>query len=172
MKIQDKVKTVFILLFFWQICSSFTDSAKELTGVVTDAETSKPLTGVTVLVKGTNKGAATDANGHFSIKGLSVEKCILAATYLSYKTVEIECNLNDNITHINIALESDDINLSEVVVSARVRSNTETSMITTVKSLPQVVSGISAAQIAQSPDRVASEVVRRIPGITVLDDRF
>ncbi|MDR1850907.1 MAG: TonB-dependent receptor plug domain-containing protein, partial [Mycoplasmataceae bacterium] len=42
----------------------------------------------------------------------------------------------------------------------------------TVKALPQITSGISAAQIAQSPDRTASDVVKRVPGITVMEDRF
>jgi outer membrane receptor protein involved in Fe transport len=69
-------------------------------------------------------------------------------------------------------MESDGISLSEVLVSARMRQNTETAMLTTVKSLPQVTSGISAAQIAKSPDRTAAEVVRRVPGVTIIDDRF
>jgi outer membrane receptor protein involved in Fe transport len=69
-------------------------------------------------------------------------------------------------------MEADNIFLSEVHVTARRRSDTENALLTAVKTLPQVTSGISSAQISKSPDRVASEVVRRIPGVTVIDERF
>jgi outer membrane receptor protein involved in Fe transport len=62
--------------------------------------------------------------------------------------------------------------MDEVVVRARLRSNTENAIVQTIKTLPQVASGISAAQILKSPDRVASEVMRRVPGVTIIDDRF
>jgi outer membrane receptor protein involved in Fe transport len=141
-------------------------------GFVRDAETSEPIIGAVILIKGTNKGAATDMEGYYSIRELSGEKCTLAVSYMSYKPIEIECELNENTTNRNISMESDAFAIGEVVVHAQVRSNTESSMLMTIQSLPQVTSGISAAQIAKSPDRIASEVIRRIPGITVLDDRF
>jgi TonB-dependent receptor len=172
---QNKLKTGFFLLLLFFLAPSVLyagDASKEITGYVQDSETSEPVIGATVLIKSTDKGAATDLNGYYSIKGLSGEKCTLIFSYLSYKTVEIECDLKDAVTDVNVSMESDVKTIGEVVVKGRMRSYTENSMILTVKSLPQITSGISAAQIAKSPDRIASEVVRRIPGITVIDDRF
>jgi outer membrane receptor protein involved in Fe transport len=139
---------------------------------VRDAATSEPLIGATVTVKGSAIGAVTDVDGYYDIQGLSGEKQTLEFRYLSYRTVEIKCETTEPVTHVDVLMESDDVGLSEVFVSARMRQNTETAMLTTVKSLPQVTSGISAAQIAKSPDRTAAEVVRRIPGATIIDDRF
>ncbi|MDR1602046.1 MAG: TonB-dependent receptor [Tannerella sp.] len=145
---------------------------KSIQGFVRDSVTSEPLIGATVMVRGTAVGAVTDVDGYYNIQGLSGEKQMLEFRFLSYRTVEVECKTAEAVTHLDVSMESDDISLSEVYVSARVRQNTEAAMLTAVRSLPQVTSGISAAQIAKSPDRTAAEVVRRVPGVTIIDDRF
>jgi outer membrane receptor protein involved in Fe transport len=169
---QNKLKTGFFLFLFSFPALFAGNTLKEITGYVWDSETLEPVIGATVLIKNTHKGTATDLNGFYNIKEVSSEKCTLVFSYLSYKTVEIECDLKENITGMNVSMESDVKTISEVVIKGQMRSHTENSMVLTIKSLPQVTSGISATQIAKSPDRIASEVVRRIPGITVIDDRF
>jgi outer membrane receptor protein involved in Fe transport len=62
--------------------------------------------------------------------------------------------------------------MNEVVVQTNKITNTETAVVLTMKEMPQVASGISAAQIAKSPDRNAAEVAGRIPGVSIIDDRF
>ncbi|GHT47412.1 outer membrane protein [Bacteroidia bacterium] len=146
--------------------------SKEITGSVRDLKTSEPIIGAAVWIKGSNNGAATDLDGSYRIQGLGDGKYTLVFSYLSYKTVETEYEVKEAAIPLDIYMESDEIAIGEVVVKGRMRSNTENAMVMTVKSLPQVTNGISASQIAKSPDRIASEVVRRIPGITVIDDRF
>jgi outer membrane receptor protein involved in Fe transport len=175
MNMQNKLKTGFFLflLFFPAFSILFAENvSKEIAGYVQDSETAEPIIGAVVLIKGTNKGTTTDSNGYYSIKDLSDNKYTLLFSYLSYKTVEIECNLTSHTTSLKVSMENDVKAISEVVINGRMRSDTENSMVITVKSLPQVTSGISATQIAKSPDRIVSEVMRRIPGITVIDDRF
>ena len=164
---------VFILslIVFFMALPFYANPAKVITGTVHDAKTKEPLIGATVLVKEFSTGAAADVDGNFTIPGISGAKCTMVISCLSYKTLEIEHNLKENKT-LNILLESTDVQLNEVVVKAQMTTNTETSLISTQKALPQVTSGISAAQISKSPDRVASEVVKRISGVTVIDDRY
>ncbi|MDR1592091.1 MAG: TonB-dependent receptor [Prevotellaceae bacterium] len=164
------------ILFFFSV-SSFSilfanPVSKEIRGYVHDAATLEPIIGATVLIKETNHGVATDQAGHYSISGVDDNRCTLIFSYLSYKTVEIECNLQKSITDVTVTMENDIKNIDAVVVKGRMRSHTENGMVLAVKAAPQVTSGISAVQIAKSPDRIASEVVRRIPGITIIDDRF
>ncbi|MDR2058089.1 MAG: carboxypeptidase-like regulatory domain-containing protein, partial [Dysgonamonadaceae bacterium] len=160
----------FFLFFSTSVCANQLN--KGIQGYVRDSETSEPIIGATVQVKGTVAGTSTDIDGYYNLQGLSEGKYTLEFRFLSYKTLEIECETGDTVTRLDVSLDNDDILIGEVVVNARLRSNTETAMLTTVKSLPQVASGISAAQIAKSPDRTASEVVRRVPGVTIIDDRF
>jgi outer membrane receptor protein involved in Fe transport len=170
--VSTKIRTAALFVLF--ICARPEASGQSggIRGFVRDAETSEPLIGATVAVAGTGGGVVTDVDGYYDIRGLSDGKYTLEFRFLSYKTVEAVCEVKDTLARLDVSMESDHVGLSEVYVSVRRRSNTETAMLTTVKSLPQVTSGISAAQISKSPDRVASEVVRRIPGVTVIDDRF
>ncbi|MGL6022601.1 MAG: TonB-dependent receptor plug domain-containing protein, partial [Chitinophagaceae bacterium] len=63
--------------------------------------------------------------------------------------------------------------LKEVSVqSTSILKNTESYVIQSIRNSHQVVSGIDAQQIAKTQDREASEVIRRISGVTVIDNRF
>jgi TonB-dependent receptor len=148
------------------------NSGKEITGSVYDSKTKEPIIGASIWVKEMNNGTVTDLDGRFSIQGVKAKKCNLVFTSMSYKTIELECNLDDSLTSLDVSMASDAVEMDEVVVRARILSNTENGMLAAVKSLMQVTSGVSSAQINKSPDRLASEVVRRIPGVTVIDDRF
>ena len=64
--------TALILLFFLiSIYSTFgafqANTAHVVTGTVTNAATSNPIEGVTILEKGTNTAVVTNANGQYTI---------------------------------------------------------------------------------------------------------
>ena len=82
-----------------------------ITGVVTSATDSVPLTGVSVAVKGTSRGAATDDAGRYSISASAGE--ILVFSYLGYTSQEIA--VGQNIT-IDVQMQDDAESLDEVVV--------------------------------------------------------
>ncbi|MBS1526015.1 MAG: carboxypeptidase-like regulatory domain-containing protein [Bacteroidetes bacterium] len=81
-------------------------------GTVTD-ENRQPLPGVSVLLKGTNRGTVTDINGRFLF---TVEKGqVLTFRYLGYVTQDI--TIGDQTTY-NVLLAADNKSLNEVVVTA------------------------------------------------------
>jgi outer membrane receptor protein involved in Fe transport len=162
----------FIICFSRVSFLSASDVHKKITGYIKDAKTSEAIVGATVIIKGTDKNSVTDTLGYYNISGIVNGKYTLIFSYMSYKTVELEYDLNDDTTNLNIFMESDVQAISQSVVKGRTRSNTETGMISAIKTNSQVISGISASQISKSSDKTASEVVRRIAGITVIDERF
>ncbi|WP_353186387.1 SusC/RagA family TonB-linked outer membrane protein [Parapedobacter lycopersici] len=81
-------------------------------GVVRDTD-GQPLTGVSVMVKGTTRGASTDAAGNFTIP--TPADGTLIFSYIGYKTNEIAVNAQSSIA---VTLESDAQALGEVVVTA------------------------------------------------------
>lgn len=85
---------------------------KTITGIIRDS-TGRPLAGVSVLIKGTNIGTSTDANGNFSID--AADDAVLIVSYIGYNTREIPVN---GLLHLNIILHSAVTGLSEVVVTA------------------------------------------------------
>ncbi len=83
----------------------------KVVGKVVD-EKGNPLPGVSVLVKGTNKGAATDFDGNYSVS-LDDPNSVLVFSYVGYTTQEIAVN---NQTTINVILSENASQLDEVVV--------------------------------------------------------
>ncbi|MDR2027446.1 MAG: TonB-dependent receptor [Prevotellaceae bacterium] len=172
---QKRLKTRVLLIMIFQIAVTgfvMEAGAQGISGTVRDLKTSEPVEGITVLIKGTDKGTVTNAQGYYSIRNAGKGKYTLEVSALSYKTVETEFSTGRSDTVIDIFIESEDIMMEEVVVRTRALNNTENALVQIVKILPQVTSGISAAQISKSSDRTASEVVRRVPGVTIIDERF
>lgn len=68
--------------------------------------------------------------------------------------------------------EPDETSLMELVVTVVSRKDTESAMIQEERKSDVVQSGVSAQQIAKTQDKDASEVIRRVPGISIIDDKF
>lgn len=119
-------------------------STKTVLGKVTDTY-NEPLPGVTVVVKGTTKGAITDIDGNFSLDNVSDNE-ILQFSFVGMKTQEIPVN---NQTSFNIVMEEDAVALDEVVAIGygTMEKRQVTSSITSLstKDLPQGVGGSSIA---------------------------
>lgn len=93
---------------------SFSDQAlsqqlKSITGTVLEA--GQPLPGVTVRVKGTNRGTTTLANGKYSIEAANNETLVFA--FLGMVTQE---TVVGNRSTVNVTLQVSSASLSEVVV--------------------------------------------------------
>lgn len=145
-----------------------------LRGTITDAKTKETLIGATVRIVGTQLGSTTDVNGFFSMAKVPAGAYTVEVTYVSYRTenipnVKIEA---EKITEINTALLEAAATLAEVKVVATRQTNTEVSVISEIKASQNIVSGISSQQITRSLDRDAAQVVKRVPGITIVGDRF
>lgn len=83
----------------------------EINGTVTDTS-GMPLPGVTILVKGTAKGASTDFDGNFNIQGVK-QGNTLVFSYLGFTAKEVIVN---NADVLNIKLTEDTESLEEVIV--------------------------------------------------------
>lgn len=79
-------------------------------GTVTD-NTGTPIPGVSVLVKGTSKGAATDFDGNYSL--MAEPDDVLVFSYLGFVTQEVSVGGQETI---DVVLEEDVSRLDEVVV--------------------------------------------------------
>ena len=167
-----------LLLLFLLVAGSATSLLFAQTGSVgghiTDVESREPLVGATVVLEGTATGAVTDADGYFRIEGLKPGAYSLSASYISYQSgslagVEISANQE---TIIDIALREVGQQLRDIAIVAQRRLSTEMALLNTVRNTLPVAGGISAQQISKTQDSDAAEAIRRIPGVTIADDRF
>lgn len=172
MKKQNLARILFILFALTSSVTLFSQSGIE--GTVNDKKDKEPLTGAAILIEGTTIGTTADIDGNFKITGLAAGKYTFLISYVSYKSQRIPNVMveKDKLTILNVDLEDATLQLESVQVVAQRRTDTELSMLKSVRSAVQVVSGVSSQQIGKTLDRDASEVVKRIPGVTIQDNRF
>ncbi len=116
---------------------------KTVSGIVSDE--SGPLPGVSVIIKGTTKGAETDFDGKYSIKVKQGD--VLVFRYLGYKTVEKTIGQSNTI---NVKLEEGGTQLEEVVIvgyGTKAKRAT-TGSITTIKA--EAIESVPVANLAES----------------------
>lgn len=146
--------------------------AQQIKGVVIDQKSKETLIGAVVTVDGTNVKAITNIDGNFQIDGLDKEKkYTLYINYVGYKTQKIDGVQAKDADQV-IALQPDEQQLKEVTVTAVERRNTDAAMIQVAKSSPVIVSNVSAQEISRTQDTNAGEVIRRVPGVSLIDDKF
>ncbi len=85
---------------------------RTITGQVKDAETSEPLPGANVYVKGTTRGTITDLDGNYRIT-IGPADQVLVFSYVGYVNREIEVG---DQTIIDVNLEPQTVGLDEIVV--------------------------------------------------------
>ncbi len=164
------LRSIFLAIFCFLAINSY---AGKITGTVKDSKDSSGLPGVIINVKTLDKGAVTDIDGHFEINDVPDGRYDVVATYVSYKKQTQQINVRGaEPVILNMALVSSNAQLSGVSVKAARSTQTEVAVLNEIRKSSVVVSGISAAQIGKTMDRNAADVVKRIPGVTIQDDRF
>lgn len=113
MKIQIKLTAILVLSCALS-CMAANVYARDIqvSGIVTDAVSTEPLAGVTVMVKGTSLGTSTGADGSYSLAGVK-EDAVLVFSCIGY--VNVETGVSGRAV-VNASLAVDKKMLSEVVV--------------------------------------------------------
>ncbi|APY12817.1 hypothetical protein BWZ22_10195 [Seonamhaeicola sp. S2-3] len=152
------VLVLFVVLVFTSFSANKLQAQERISGVVKDVA-GVPIPGVSVIQKGTTRGASTDFDGEYSLELTSGEK-ILQFSYIGYKTLEIPVK---GQTTINVTLEEDIATLDEVVVVGYGRQKKESvvAAITQVKGedLMERTAGIS---------NVEEALQGNLPGVTAI----
>jgi len=84
-----------------------------VTGNVTSSEDGEPVTGASVLVKGTNVGTITDIDGNFTISNVPSNATTLVISFIGMQTQEVPIRET-----VRVMLRPDSELLDEVVVTA------------------------------------------------------
>lgn len=152
-----KIIQKLLLSIFLCFCSviSFAQQ-REITGTVKDNNGS-PVANASVLVKGTSKGVATNAEGNFSII-VTGTKPVLVISSVGYKPREVTVGQRN---HVELALESGAGAMQEVVVTALGINQQK-------RSLGYATTTVSAAEITKTaPTNFAAALYGKVPGMRI-----
>jgi TonB-dependent receptor len=147
----------------------------KLVGKIVDGKTGETLPGAAVVIEGTTVGTASDFDGNFSLGNLKPGKYNVVCSYITYeskKFVDVVIKAND-VTTFNITLEqSSSATLGEVVIQAEMNKENTNTLFVMQKNNASVSDGISSESIKKTPDKNTSDVLKRISGASIQDNKF
>jgi len=92
----------------------------KIAGKITDAATGEPLISVSIIIKGTSLGAASDLEGNYAILNVPPGVYSVLVSIIGYKQVQFD-NVRVNIdltTTIDVALEESAVELETITITA------------------------------------------------------
>lgn len=132
---------------------------RSVSGTVAD-ESGELLTGVNVLIKGTQQGTVTNAKGEFTIH-FDDERVVLVFSFIGYVSREVS---SSDANHLDIRLKADINSLDELVVVGygAVKKSSLTAAVSRVenKNLDQIPAG-----------RAETALVGRMAGVSIATNR-
>lgn len=131
-----------------------------------------PVAFANVSIPNTSFGATTDFDGLYKFT-LPAGNYEVIASFVGYlaENKEVKLKPGEEIT-LNFTLKTDKKTIATAVVQAERIRNTEKAVVAEIRQAQQIVSGIGSEQISKSQDRDAGEIIKRIPGITIIDDKY
>ena len=144
---------MWLLAFIIGTVSLSAQDSYTLRGVVEDS-TGEPLTGASVLVKGTTNGVATDIDGNFALKVKNGD--VISISYIGYKPQEIPVTGQNDI---KVVLVEDTQMLEDVVVIGYGTARK--------KDLTGAVVQVNPDKIADQNPGSVQDVLRGVPGLQI-----
>lgn len=154
---------------------AWAEGGGKITGKITDQKTGEPLIGATVTVEGASRGAATNVNGEYIINDVPPGTNSITVSYLGYQNKEItDVQIKaGQVTSLNIVLnEAATKQLAAVTIRATFKQESTNSLYAQQKNSSRISDGISADAIRRSPDRNTAEVLKRVSGTSIQDNKF
>lgn len=168
------MKIFYFLVILFSVQLTFSQQSG-ISGKIIEEATGKTLPGAIIRIKNTKLATESDIDGNFIFRSVAVGKYEVEFTALGFETkilTEVDV-LNNEITNLTVSLTEKTNALDEVVIRT-VKAKTESvqSLLTMQKNSIRVSDGISAESIKRTPDKTTSDVLKRISGTSIQDNKF
>jgi len=166
---------LFLTLCFLLFVSTIFAQTIRLTGKITN-DRNEPLSGVSIKIAGTTSGTSTNVEGNYVLTLSTGTKYTLEISAVGYQPKTItDVDVTAGATNeLNIVLETASKKQDEVIVRTTTsrRQETTASLITIQRNNTSLSSGLAADFIRRTPDRNTGEVLKRVSGASIQDNKF
>jgi hypothetical protein len=165
----------FYSLLIVLISSAIYSQTTIIKGTVVEEGTGKTIPGVLVKVLNTKLATQTDASGNFIIRNVPVGKQELEFSdfTLDTKIISDVDAIKDETTSLTVSMAEKNNTLNEVVIKrTKMKAESVASLLSVQKNSARVSDGISAETIKRTPDKTTSDVLKRISGTSIQDNKF
>jgi|FLOH01.1.fsa_nt_gi TonB-dependent receptor len=168
------MRTQFTLTLILSFIFSFSFAQKgELSGIVKDAEFNDVLPFANIIVKDLNSGTTSDFDGIYTIT-LNPGTYTIVFKFLGYTTTEVTGIIikADDVTNLDISLQPASANLEEIVISAKIARNTESSVLNMQKKSINLMDGLSAQNFKKMGAGNLASAVKSVPGVSIQGGKY
>ena len=144
-----------------------------LNGKLFDSDNNTAIAGAIIKVNNGKKLYTTDVEGRFIISLELGKSYTITCSSLGYTTKEISDITSDKNSTIEIGLlRAKNKQLADVVVKSSSKKETAASIFAMQKNSSSISDGISSETIKKSPDKNIGDVLKRVSGASVQDNKF
>lgn len=165
----------FYTLLILTITNFIFAQSSSISGTIIDDSNGRTLIGVNIVIKELNLKTSSDSEGKFAFKKVPVGSYEISFTSLGYQPKlisEVIVAANEN-TNLNVTLVEKRNDLAEIVITkTRAKVESVKSLLLMQKNSVSVSDGISAETIKRTPDKNTSDVLKRISGASIQDNKF
>ena len=168
------MKLIYSLFFIFYLQFTFSQNSI-IKGITVEETTGKPLSGVNIVIKSLKKSTISDADGNFIFRNVPAGSYSVQFSFLSFESKivsDVEAVSNETYD-MTVSLVEKKNELEEVVIkSTKAKTESVKSLLTMQKNSIRVSDGVSAETIKRTPDRTTSDVLKRISGASIQDNKF
>lgn len=137
-----------------------------LQGTITDASSGNTLIGANILLEGTSLGAATDADGTYTVNRIPSGTYTVRISSIGYTMVDTTLAIPRGETvELNVSLTPQAVEGEEVVVSAQAEGQRQA--VNQQLSSNTIKNVVAKEKIRELPDESAAAAVSRLPGVSL-----
>ncbi|HQY20627.1 MAG TPA: carboxypeptidase-like regulatory domain-containing protein, partial [Ignavibacteria bacterium] len=165
------IKLLLIIIVLFITSNLYSQS---ISGKITDKTNSEPLVGAVIKITGTIIGTITDLDGSFMLEAIDAGNYDLEISYIGYSPVTIkDVKVRDGEnTKVNISLKVDGLTTEEITVESSTTLSNEQSLLDAQKNSATIQDGISEQQINRAPDATTADVLKRVSGVNIIDNKY
>jgi len=151
----------------------FTFSQSNISGKIVDKESKEPLIGASVLIKETLAGSTSDFDGNFIIENVKSGNYTIVCSYIGYKEISTTITVSESKNStFDFQMDLDTKVLEGVMIVGKADRQSVSALSMLQQKNSSMLSGISNEDFKKSPDRTSSDILKRVSGTSIQDNKF
>ncbi|HJS53762.1 MAG TPA: carboxypeptidase-like regulatory domain-containing protein, partial [Chitinophagaceae bacterium] len=168
-----KIKPVILVLSFLHFSIIIYAQSVRLNGKIINTK-NEAVPGASISIEGITNPVIADVEGRFSVNLQQGKKYTFTVSSIGHSTkivsdIEVSPNIEN---HIEIVLEPEAKTGEEVIIRTTRKQESTNALLTFQKSNTAVSSGLAADFIRRTPDKNTGEVLKRVSGASIQDNKF
>lgn len=145
----------------------------KIAGKIYDGSNGSVLPDAVIKIEGLSKGTASDLDGSFTLENVKSGEYTLKATYVGYNSQTVNVKVKGNeVVAVDLVLQPEGTTTDTVTIEATRIDNNEAALLLKQQKADNIQDGISSQQIKRTGDATSSDVLKRIVGVSIVDNKF